>query len=252
MKNLIIFFAASVFISVFLLSCKKSEDVHQPIVVSASGDITLAVNNFRNLLGATLNETLGHTSGRREINWDAVPDSFENADLPADFFNPVGPGSAIALQRGFRYAENVKARISNNNFSLLEPTNANQFAAFSGSKTFSAVSSNVWNVEFEVPGQTARAAVKGFGAVFSDVDNGESASIEFFSENVSLGIYKVPPRTTGSHSFLGVYFKNGKITSLKIKQGNAVIANGIKDISEGGIHDLVVMDDFLYDEPQAF
>ncbi|MBC7866304.1 MAG: hypothetical protein H7X88_02110, partial [Gloeobacteraceae cyanobacterium ES-bin-316] len=202
--------------------------------------------------GATLNTTPGHTSGRREINWDAVPDSFQYADLPGNFFNPVGPGSVMALQRGFRYSDNVKVRISSNNFSFLEPTNSNQFSAFSGSKTFSAISNNLWNVEFEVPGQSTMAAVKGFGAVFSDVDNSESASIEFFSGNESLGIYKVPSRTTGSHSFLGVYFPNRKITSVRIQQGNVVIANGVKDISEGGLQDLVVMDDFLYDEPQAF
>ena len=62
----------------------------------------------------------------------------------------------------------------------------------------------------------------------------------------------IPPvRTTSTHSFLGVYFANKKVTAVKIKQGTAAIGNLVKDISEGGTNDLIIMDDFLYDEPQG-
>ncbi len=243
--------AAGILFSVVLLSCKKENNRSEPQVVSASGDINAAINSFRNLLGATLNTTPGHTSGRREINWDGVPDTFEHQKIPVNFFNPIEPGSNPALQRGFLYSAQTDARISATNFASLEASNATQFAAFSGSKTFSAVSSNLWNVQFAVPGQDAAASVKGFGAVFSDVDIAGSASMEFFSGTTSLGVFKVPVHTNGSHSFLGVYFADKKVTKITIQQGSAVVANGVKDISAGGTNDLVIMDDFLYDEPQG-
>lgn len=245
----------SVFILMIILfgACKKEKnDAPAATIVSVNGDIETGMNEFRNLLGATLNTTPGHTSGRREINWDGVPDIYTTEKIPSDFFNPVAAGSNPSLQRGFHYTAATDGRISNNNFAGFDSTNASEFAAFSGSKTFSAISNNEWNVDFQVPEQSAAAAVKGFGAVFSDVDVAGSASIEFFSGNRSLGIYQVPAGNSGSFSFLGVYFPNEKITGVRIKQGDAVIAPGVKDISAGGNKDLVAMDDFLYDEPQAF
>jgi hypothetical protein len=46
-------------------------------------------------------------------------------------------------------------------------------------------------------------------------------------------------------------FKDAKITRLEITSGSGVLSAGVKDVSDGGSKDLVVMDDFLYDEPAA-
>lgn len=244
-----------IFISLVVVAmagCEKEKSTApEAVVVSASGDITAKLNEFRSLLGDVLNTTPDQTSGRREINWDGVPDIFATQKLPSDFFNPVAPGSDESLQRGFRYSSDGDARVSSNGFADFEASNGTEFSAFSGVKTFSAVSSNLWNVDFEVAGKSIAASVKGFGAVFSDVDNEGSATMEFFSGEQSLGIYKVPAKTVGTHSFLGVYFPDRKVTRILIKQGDAVLANGVKDITSGGNKDLVVMDDFLYDEPKA-
>ncbi|HEY6503500.1 MAG TPA: hypothetical protein VIZ28_05940 [Chitinophagaceae bacterium] len=250
MKN--IFFVLLVVMAA--VGCQKEKTGNlspEAIVVSASGDITAKLNEFRTLLGDVLNTTPGQTSGRREINWDGVPDIYATQKIPSDFFNPVAPGSSPALQRGFRYAAAVDARISSNAFADFDASNGTEFSSFSGAKTFSAVSSNLWSVDFEVAGQAVAASVKGFGAVFSDVDNASSVSVEYFSGDRSLGIFSVPVKTTGTHSFLGVYFPKEKVTKVRIKQGDAVIATGVKDITSGGNKDLVVMDDFLYDEPKA-
>jgi hypothetical protein len=233
---------------------KEGDDTPVATVISASGDITTKVDEFRNILGSVLNTTPGQTSGRREINWDAVPDQFATQKLPHDFFNPVAPGSPASLQKGFIYSPDTDndARISINNFSDLEATNGTEFSTFSGNKSFSAVSSNLWNVEFEVAGARTDASVKGFGIVFSDVDDANSTTMEYFSGDRSLGVYKVPVRSAGStFSFLGVYFPDEKVTKVRVRQGNGVVANGVKDISAGGTKDLVIMDDFLYDEPKA-
>ena len=235
-----------------LAGCKKDNEKPKPeaIIVSASGNITTKMDEFRVLLGSVLNTTPGQTSGRREINWDGVPDSFSLKRIPSDFFNPLEPGAPAARQRGLIYSGSTDARVSSNAFSDLDPSNANEFAPFSGTKVFSAVSSNIWNVDFQVAGESTTASIKGFGAVFSDVDL-STTSIEYFSGSVSLGVFTVPVKTTGYHSFLGVYFPHEKVTRVRIRQGDAAVATGLKDISSGGAKDLVVMDDFLYDEPRA-
>jgi hypothetical protein len=246
----IVFVLAVVFV---IAGCKKEAGENTPVatIISASGDITAKVNEFRSQLGNVLNTTPGQTSGRREINWDGVPDMYATQKIPTDFFNPVAAGSPAGLQRGFLYSPDTDARISSNGFADLEASNATEFSSFSGNKTFSAVSGNLWNVEFEVAGKPVTASVKGFGAVFSDVDDPASTTMEYFSGDRSLGIYKVPVRSAGTLSFLGVYFPNEKVTRIRIRQGNAVVANGVKDITAGGTKDLVIMDDFLYDEPKA-
>src|SRR5678816_2504731 len=63
----------------------------QATVLSASGDsasIIGTINQFRSLLGDSLNFATGKTIGRREINWDGVPPTFTNQNnFPLDFFN---------------------------------------------------------------------------------------------------------------------------------------------------------------------
>jgi hypothetical protein len=250
MKTFFLSITVTISSCILWMSCDKDEPESQVLVFSASGDITNKLQEFRQKLGS-LNTVPGNTGGRREINWDAVPDSFETVNLPTDFFNPLGPGASPGLQRGLLYLPGASARVSNNAFASFEPANATEFHAFSGIKTFAAVGSNLWNVEFAVPGQSMAASVKGFGAVFSDVDTEGSASMQFFSGAESLGTFKVPAKTIGSFSFLGVYFQNKKITRVQIKQGAAAIGVSVKDVSVGGAQDLVVMDDFIYSEPIA-
>src|SRR5262245_1746747 len=120
---------------VALASCTKEKNekpVTEAIVISASGNITPKVNEFRMMLGDVLNTTPGQTSGRREINWDGVPDMFATQKIPSDFFNPTAPGSNTSLQRGFRYAGDVDTRISSDGFASVDASNGAEFSAFSG------------------------------------------------------------------------------------------------------------------------
>jgi hypothetical protein len=231
-------------------ACDKEESDKQPIVFSAAGNITATVSEFRNKLGA-LNSTPGATSGRREINWDGVPDAMDGIKLPGDFFNPTDANAPQSLQRGVLYAGTSDAMVSRIGFSEINANASTEFASFSGNKTFAVVNANQWPVTFQVAGQNKAASINAFGAVFSDVDKSNSTFIEFLNGTTVLGRYYVTPHdNTSSFSFLGVYFPNGVVTDINIGH-EGKLADGEKDITQGGTKDLVVLDDFIYSEPLA-
>jgi hypothetical protein len=241
---------AGVIVISLLSSCEKDSE-SDIVVIEANGNISAKVDEFRQLLGATLNTAPGAVGGRRELSWEGVPDSLLGQTLPNDFFNPVGSDPALAVrQRGLVYEATGNFMVSNSNFAEINSQAAGQFSAFSGIKTFANINSDLWNIVPEVPGQDVAATVKGFGIVFSDVDVANSTFIEFFNEQRSLGKFYVPVRgSSSSHSFLGVYFKKEKVTRIKVGH-DGVLGDGEKDISQqAGAHDLVTLDDFLYDEP---
>src|SRR5262249_5836481 len=79
--------------------------VAAPVLFEASGasptDILSAVNDFRNFLGP--NNGVGGTfpDGRREINWDGVPDAFSAPNnLPPNFFNLNSPRVVVFFTPG--------------------------------------------------------------------------------------------------------------------------------------------------------
>jgi hypothetical protein len=252
-KNILIILL--LIITAFIYSCKKEKETDEQTaeVVTASGNISSRLAEFRILLGSQLNNTTGQTTGRREVNWDGVPDSLMGKALPLNFFNPTSSNAPEALKRGLTYSPSGgELRVSNSNFADVNAGAAAQFSSFSGNKNFANISTNDWEVLFQVAGSSTAAAVKGFGAVFADVDLNNSTSLEFFNGSKSLGKYFIPAHDAGSNfSFVGVYFKNGeRITKVHVShQGN--LASGAADVSNNGTADLIVLDDFLYSEPVA-
>ncbi|MBC7850549.1 MAG: hypothetical protein H7Y31_12485 [Chitinophagaceae bacterium] len=247
-------------------SCDKNDDydngnppppVFESTVVKIAGDsagILGSVNQFRLILGDSVNLTPNKTSGRREINWDGVPADLSNNSLfPVDFFNNTDPNGPAGRKRGLAYVNPGPGfRVDTSAFADIEPSYANQFTTFSRRRLFSPVATNVTEINFKIAGTNTDAFVKGFGLIFVDVDDANSTSIEFFNGNKSLGVFKVPVSGGPKRfSFLGVSFKNEKVTRVKITAGNAALAAGTKDITDGGTKDIVVMDDFFYDEPKT-
>jgi hypothetical protein len=245
-KHWCIIFIAALFFS----SCAKDKLPPAPeATVTSVGDITSDVNAFKSSLG-NLNTTTGVTGGRREINWDAVPDSFALNNMPVNFFNPTGANANITLQRGFEYDVAGSFRVSKNGFAELKTEAIADVQPFSGAKTFANTSTPEWPVGFKVAGQNTDAAVSAFGVVFIGVNLENTTYIEPFSGDVSLGkFYAKPYNAISRHSFAGVRFANSIITSVKIVHGNGIISSNEKDISNGGTKDLVVLDDIIYSEP---
>lgn len=244
-------------IGVLLVSaCDDSEETTPaPTVkftqVSASGDITAKVAEFRALLGEPLNTTLNQTSGRREVNWDGVPAAQTNTNtFPGDFFNSTDPNVGAGRKRGIiSTTPGTGFRISDNDFSDLGASYTDQFNAFSPARTFAPIGSTITENIFRIPGQTTPATVRGFGVVFSDVDRAGSTTMEFFEGDKSLGKFDAPVRSDANgFSFLGVFFPENRVSRVVVTTGNASVGGSF---SEGGQYDLVVMDDFFFDEPRA-
>lgn len=226
------------------------------VVFEASGatpaDIQATVDDFRDFLGVLNPNTPGSfPSGRREINWDAVPDSFAAPNnLPANFFNANSPRGVVFFTRGTGFqvsADNSNPTNTPVLFGNLHPVFPLLFSTFSPQRLFTALGSNVTETLFFVPGSTTGATVGGFGSVFTDVNRSDSSRIEFFDANGRLLFSRnvLPgPISRGSLSFLGVGFDAGeRVFLVRITSGNRVPTTPARDV--------VVMDDFIYAEPQA-
>lgn len=225
------------------------------VTFSAAGpdpaSIQGTVDAFRAALG-TLNPNVAGTfgTGRREINWDGVPDQFAAPNnMPANFFNVNSPRGAVFTTggTGFQVSANaVNPTATPVEFGNLNAVYPGSFQTFSPQRLFTALGSNILDVNFFIPGSGVPASVSGFGAVFTDVDLPMSTSLEFFDPNgVSLGIFFAPPANNGL-SFVGVIFNAGeRIARVRITSGNAALGAAVDDM----VTDVVAMDDFIYAEP---
>jgi hypothetical protein len=194
--------------------------------------------------------------GRREINWDGVPNARAAPNLmPPNFFNTKAPRPRGAV---FSTSDNrfqVSATQNNRTrtpvrFGNLNPQYPQVFATFSAQRLFTAVDSNQLTVHFFVPGTTQRATVNGFGAVFTDVDRPGTTWLEYFDWRGRLLFrQQVPPGPVPqrSLSFAGVKRSVSDIFRVRITSGNVVLSPQNPD---GGQRDAVAMDDLLYGEPR--
>ena len=167
--------------------------------------------------------------------------------MPGDFFNTTVKAGAIFSTDGTGF------RNSDADFSEVNPAYADDFNAFSTPKTFMPLGSAEVTTDFRVPGSQTPATTPGFGVVFSDVERQGAASIKLFdADGRSLGQYHAPVRSDASgFSFVGVVFDTPLVGQVRITSGQHALGADVQDLSDGGNRDLVVMDDFLYGEPQA-
>src|SRR5438552_2129195 len=109
-----------------------------PITFSASGSspagIQATVDAYRTDLG-TLNPNVAGSfgSGRREINWDGVPDALSAPNLlPANFFNVNSPRGVVftTAGTGFQVSANAATGIPVE-FGNINPTYPSLFQTFS-------------------------------------------------------------------------------------------------------------------------
>ena len=225
-------------------------------VGSTPADIAFTVDQFRDDVGASNNGVGGSfTFGRREINWDGVPDGSSSPNsFPANFFNANSPRGIVFSTPGSGFQVSAKSgnpTVTAVRFGNINPNYPNIFQTFSPERLFTAIGSNITDAVFFLPGTATQAFVNGFGVVFTDVDSETSTTLQFFDQNgLSLGTFAVPSMLPGNQklSFLGVSFNAGeRVSRVRITSGNAAL--GPNDAPFGT--DIVAMDDFIYGEPQT-
>lgn len=220
-----------------------------------AASITAYINAFRNDIGPLNANVAGSFgAGRREINWDGVPDAFAAPNnLPANFFNVNSPRGVVfgTPGTGFQVSANaVNPTSTPVRFGNLDPNYSTQFTTFSTQKLFTALGSNITDVSFFVPGSTTPSWTNAFGAVFADVDQASVTSIQFYDLSNALLATVFAPPADGGLSFAGIRFTAGeRIGRVRITSGSIGAGAGVLDVV--GQRDVVVMDDFIYAEPAA-
>jgi hypothetical protein len=266
MKNMLLRVVSPLIVIAMMLSAiaavHAQEDIGQPLVFQAAGptaeSIQSTVDAYRAFLGDPNNGNAPGpiANGRREINWDGGgSDATTDPVTPFNtFLNTRGaqfttPGIGLSQAPPSGGAQGGLAVLLNN------PTYGVIFTAFSQLRLFTAVGSKITEGQFFVPGTngTIAAGVSGFGAVFTDVDkpNGDksgknSTVIEYFDAEGKLLFTALVPASPGfgSLSFYGIAFKNPRIARVRIRSGDG--KPGVNDDKK----DVVMMDDFIYSEPQ--
>ena len=247
-----------------------SKDFVPPTVFQAAGptaaSIQGAVDEYREALGNPDNGNAsglpsGLPTGHREINWDGVvagnPFTGFLVTRGALFTTPDGTGFVQAPPTAdpVLFPPGGLAGLFGN------PSYGTIFAAFSPLRLFSPIQGKITEVDFFVPGGgNIPATTTGFGAVFTDVDRPDgsgpgtkrgnrkaSTLIEYFGADNHLLFSSFVPASPGdaSLSFFGIVFDDARIARVRITSGS--VAPGPDD---DGKHDVVMMDDFLYGEPQ--
>ena len=238
-----------------------------PVVRQGSGANAAAlqstVDQFRTDLGGANNGVGGSfTTGRREINWDGVPDNFsEPNNFPSDFFNVNSPRGVIfnaiedetgaALNQfavSTTTASGVPVRFGN-----LNAAYTSNFTTFSAQRLFTVRNAHIMEVNFVIPGTNIPATVSGFGVVFTDVDSatgGNRSLIRVYDKSGRQISAASAAVNDGGLSFVGISFRAGeRIARVVIESGNAALSPTNNDGVNGA--DTVAMDDFIYGEPRA-
>lgn len=256
------FIGVAMMLSVAVPATHAQEDGDRPLVFQAAGltaaSIQSTVDAYREALGDPNNGNNPGpiADGRREINWDGGgSDATTDPVTPFDvFLNTRGarfttPGIGLSQAPITGGAQGGLVVLLNND------TYANIFSTFSPLRLFTAVGSKITEGQFFIPGTNGAtpAGVRGFGAVFTDVDkpsgdksDKSSTVIEYFDAQGKLLFTALVPASPGDGtlSFYGIVFKNPRIASVKIKSGDG--KPGVNDDKK----DVVMMDDFIYGEPQ--
>src|SRR5215213_3460151 len=209
-----------------------------PVVRQGSGanaaGLQATVDAFRADLGGANNGVGGSfTSGRREINWDGVPDNFsEPNNFPPNFFNVNSPRGVIfnsiedatgaALNQfavSATEASGVGVRFANINAAYDD-----FLTTFSAQRLFMARNTHMMEVLFFIPGTKIPASVNGFGIVFADVDSstgGDRSLIRVYGVDGTQLSAASAPVLNGGLSFVGISFNAGeRIGRVVIESGN--------------------------------
>jgi hypothetical protein len=230
----------------------SSFEVQPPLVFQAAGpnaaSIQSAVDQFRAALGGVNNGNAPGplATGRREINWDGGGNNPATSPGPTPFQVFLTSRGADITTPGTGFVQATPAGLAD---TFSDSSLTGIFQAFSPLRLFTPVGSNVTKVDiFQPGGGNVAAETTGFGVVFSDVDTVNTTRVKFLDAYGQVIYHINAPASPGvaTFSFVGVKFADPRIRSVQIVTGNQVIREGKRRK-----RDVVVMDDFIYGEPQV-
>lgn len=240
--------------------CLAASSASAQTIRSATGptraDVQSALDLYRTDLGVLRPNVAGSfLTGRREIQWDSVPDIFATPSaFPADYFNATSVRGVVLSTPGTELR--VSAATGNNagtpvNFADINPLYAAGLAPFSGSRMFAAMGNIRSEVRFFIPGTTTPGLSRGFGAVFSDVDEAGLTRIDLFGPgDILLASIPVPAtRGDATFSFAGASFATPVVAYARIIAGTVPLGQNTGSTFGLPTIDVVAMNDFVYGEP---
>lgn len=216
------------------------------------------VDNFRAALG-TNNGTGGSRQvGRREVNWDDVPDNLATpTGLPFNYFNATQARGLIVntiANIGGQHQLQVSARAGNPSgtavrFGNIDASYPAIFQPFSGERIASGRFAATLDITFCIPGTSIPATVGGFGIVMLDVDSSNSYIEIYAADGVKLNGLSFNVANNGL-SFIGFVSAPGtRIARVVVQAGNAPLAAG--NVDGVGGDDVVAFDDMIFGEPRT-
>jgi hypothetical protein len=263
MKNVVISFGMIFCLVILPLTSVSAAPVVRQGAGANPAAIQAIVDQFRTDLGGSNNGVGGSfRSGRREINWDGVPDSAaEPNNFPLNFFNVNSPRGVIfnaiedatgAALNQFAVSANAASGVGVE-FSNINASYDDFLQTFSAQRLFIARNTHMMEVTFVIPGTKTPATVRGFGVVFADVDSatgGNRSLIRVYGPDGTQLSAASAGVADGGLSFVGISFNAGeRIARVVIESGNAPLSASNNDGVSGV--DIVAMDDFIYGEPRA-
>lgn len=232
---------------------------------AGKANVDAAIASYQAAIGGANNggAAINPATGFRTIDWDAV--RLDGTDFGGGPNTTViSQGKTVGIPRNRFEARGVffdtVYAVSGDGFTSVNPGAANLFPAFSPSNTFAMFNDNTIDFDFVTPGGAgvtpAPAATRGFGAVFLNVTQPNTTSIEYFAGSRSLGTFFVPVGAQAEPEFLGALFNAPIVTKVSITLGNEALFNFDGNTFtpgglDGGGKNLVVTDDFFYPEPVA-
>ena len=220
--------------------------------------IQATVDNFRAALGGVNNGTGGSFQiGRREVNWDDIPDNLATpSSIPNNYYNAtVARGVVVrsVANIGGSHQLRASARLGNPNatpvlFGDINPAYPMTFQTFSGNRIAHAPGAFQLDISFFIPGTTIPATVSGFGAVIVDLDLSGSYIESYAADGTKLFGQGYNTFNNGL-SFIATTPPPGqRIARVIIQLGNKPLSAANVD---SATDDVAAIDDIIFGEPRA-
>jgi hypothetical protein len=224
---------------------------------------TTAETAFQTAVGGGVNTAPApQNGGSRKITWDGVKVDGTDAGGGPNSTTVITQGHTVGIPLNRFQGQGVffgaVYAVSNDGFADVNPNVANLFPAFSKPNTFAMFNDNGIDFKFVAPSATnttvVSAASRGFGAIFINVTQPNTTSIQFFHGSTLLSTVFAPVGAAGQPEFVGELFNNPIVTNVLLTLGNNVIfkfdgTTVTPGGTDGGGNNLVATDDWVYAEP---